>query len=170
MSEIKMTQTQRLLLQILSHALKQETFLLPQDTDLAALYKESRQQAVAPMVYSAMSAELCNDPQTLAQWKNYTMCAIQHNLRVHQDHVSLHKLLSKNGIDYCIIKGTASALDYPDPLLRAMGDVDFLVLDAQWEHARTCLLERIPSTLTNQNQPLFLPPQRQVPPPPQITA
>ncbi len=140
--EIKMTQTQKILLQILARALNKETFLLPENTDVAALYAECKNQAVAPMVYSAMTAELCHDPQTVSQWKNHMMCAFQLNLRVQQMHTQLHKLMTQNGISYCIIKGVASALDYPDPLLRAMGDVDFLVPDGQWEQARKCLLEQ----------------------------
>ena len=35
--EIKMTQTQKILLQILARALNKETFLLPENTDVAAI-------------------------------------------------------------------------------------------------------------------------------------
>jgi hypothetical protein len=35
--------------------------------------------------------------------------------------------MSQHGIEYCVVKGVASASYYPDPLMRSMGDVDFYV-------------------------------------------
>jgi hypothetical protein len=44
-----------------------------------------------------------------------------------KSHSYLHALMERNGISYCVVKGAVSASYYPDPLLRAMGDVDFYV-------------------------------------------
>lgn len=49
------------------------------------------------------------------------------NLNVIYEHTELHELLTSNGIPYVILKGCASAAYYDDPVLRTMGDVDFLV-------------------------------------------
>ena len=49
------------------------------------------------------------------------------NLHVDSDHAELHRILTSANIPYVILKGNASASFYPDPMLRAMGDVDFLI-------------------------------------------
>ncbi len=49
------------------------------------------------------------------------------NLAVNKSHFKIHKILADAGIPYVVLKGLASALYYPDFLLRSMGDVDFLV-------------------------------------------
>ncbi|MBR5947269.1 MAG: nucleotidyltransferase family protein [Clostridia bacterium] len=51
----------------------------------------------------------------------------------------LVELLNANGIDFVIIKGTAAAVYYSDPLLRMMGDVDLLVKRADFERASKLL-------------------------------
>ena len=43
------------------------------------------------------------------------------------EHVFIHKLMNEADISYTIIKGFACSLYYSDPLLRLIGDVDFLV-------------------------------------------
>lgn len=49
------------------------------------------------------------------------------NLMNFQWHGQVHQMMQKLGIPYCILKGAASARYYQEPLLRQMGDVDFLV-------------------------------------------
>ena len=49
------------------------------------------------------------------------------NMRVLNEHVRLHELLTENGIPYVIIKGWASSYYYPEPIRRHLGDVDFFV-------------------------------------------
>lgn len=53
--------------------------------------------------------------------------SLQKNAAVHVQHSYLHRLLSEHEIGYCVLKGCASAFYYPEPIKRAMGDVDFLV-------------------------------------------
>ena len=61
---------------------------------------------------------------------------LANNLRNLWEHGQLHKLLTEHGIPYAILKGAASAAYYPDPALRTMGDVDFIVRQDGIE--RTC--------------------------------
>lgn len=86
-----------------------------------ALIREACAQAVLPLVYGALPQEskaLCR--------KEYqqTMAA---NMAVSYEHTELHDLLTANGIPYVVLKGAASASYYPTPILRTMGDVDFLI-------------------------------------------
>ncbi len=49
------------------------------------------------------------------------------NMLVKNEHIVLHKLMSSARISYVVLKGCAAAAYYPEPILRTMGDVDFLV-------------------------------------------
>ena len=57
-----------------------------------------------------------------------------------QEHDELHKLMESKQIPYVTIKGLASAYYYPDPSLRDMGDVDFLVFENDFESSKRAVL------------------------------
>ena len=52
---------------------------------------------------------------------------VAQNVNVEYMHTRLHEIMSAAGIPYCVIKGVTSAVWYPEPVLRTMGDVDFIV-------------------------------------------
>lgn len=137
---MELNQTQKTLLGVLTQVLTGKQYPIPKNTDWKALFKESKVQAVAPMVFSCI-AEQCNDPEVFAQWKSVTMRSMQNNMYIQLQHDALHKLLTRHNIPYCIVKGCTSAKDYPDPLLRALGDVDFLISDEYWEQTKQLLVE-----------------------------
>lgn len=64
---------------------------------------------------------------------------VANNLRIEYAHQELSSLLE--GIQYTTIKGCASALYYPNPILRQLGDVDFLVDIKDRNVAKARLLE-----------------------------
>ena len=138
---MEITQTQKILLGVLSHALTGTEYAPPVDTDWSALFAESKAQAVAPLVFSSIS-QYCTDAEAFQEWKAVTIRSLQKNRIIQFEHGQLHQLLTEHGIPYTIIKGCASARDYPDPLLRAMGDVDFLIPDAHWEQTRELLVRQ----------------------------
>ena len=137
---MELNQTQKTLLGVVAQALTGTEYDIPKDTDWVALFAESKAQAVAPLVFSCVS-EKCTDTEVFQKWKSLTMRTFQRNMQIQWQHGALHQLLTEYNIPYCIIKGCTSAMDYPDPLLRAMGDVDFLVPDAFWDTAKQVLLE-----------------------------
>lgn len=53
--------------------------------------------------------------------------ALADNALIDYEHTRIHEIMTEAGIPYVILKGYASALYYRDPLMRSMGDVDFLV-------------------------------------------
>jgi hypothetical protein len=57
-----------------------------------------------------------------------------------QEHNELHDLMESRQIPYVTIKGLASAYYYPDPSLRDMGDVDFLVFENDFESSKRAVL------------------------------
>lgn len=94
-------------------------------TDWQAVFRESRLQAVVLSVYNA--AGNCIPEELVEKLEITAVNRLQKNIKVHQDHATLHKLMTKNEIPYCILKGCASSYYYPDFCLRTMGDVDFLI-------------------------------------------
>ena len=97
------------------------------------LIREACAQAVLPLAFGTLPQEskaLCGKEyqQTLAA-----------NMAISYDHTQLHELMTENGIPYVILKGAASASYYPEPILRTMGDVDFLVKEQDLKRAGTLL-------------------------------
>ena len=137
---MEINQTQQTLLGVLAQSLSGIEYEIPEDTDWEALFQESKVQAVAPMVFSCV-AEKCKGTDAFQEWKSVTMRSMQNNMRIQWQHDALHKMLTSHNIPYCVIKGCTSAKDYPDPLLRSLGDVDFLVPDEYWEQAKQLLVE-----------------------------
>ena len=135
-----MNQTQKTLLGVLAQSLFGIEYEIPENTDWQALFQESKVQAVAPMVFSSV-ADKCRESDVFQEWKSVTMRSMQNNMKIQYQHDALHKLLTSNDIPYCVIKGCTSAKDYPDPLLRSLGDVDFLVSDEYWEQTKQLLVE-----------------------------
>ena len=115
------TDTQKLLLDLCACALFEKESVIPEDVDYKELIDEAKRQTVFPLIFSAVS-----DKVTEKQRMRYSQ-TIAKNIRVDCAHSEIHTLLSKNGIKYVILKGAASASYYREPLLRMMGDVDFLV-------------------------------------------
>ena len=113
------------LLGLLAHNLFQVEYEPDPATDWQQVLRESVQQAVTLHAYDAVGGFLSEEQSKL--WGSYAFNSLQYNAMVHNHNTYLHKLLTKNGIDYCILKGCSSAYYYPDPFFRAMGDVDFLI-------------------------------------------
>lgn len=83
----------------------------------AAPISELLSQAVLPL------ANLADNPE----WRKLSTSIIATNMQVSYEHTELHDLLTAHSIPYVILKGVASAAYYPNPILRTMGDVDFLI-------------------------------------------
>ncbi len=133
--------TQTVLLGLLSQSLSGKEYTLPKETNWTALFEESLAQAVAPQVFSHIPKDQCANEEIYLRWKSFTMRSIQNNMQANAQHTMLHKLLDGNNIPYCIVKGCAASKYYPDPLLRTMGDVDFLVPDSYWDAATKLFLD-----------------------------
>ena len=99
---------------------------LLQDVDAALLFREALEQGVLPLVFSAVAPEAL--PPALREKVQRTASSMLANhMRIQWEHTRVHDLMQVQGIPYVILKGCASAEYYPEPSLRAMGDVDFLV-------------------------------------------
>ena len=113
-------------------------FVPPSDTDWEAVYKEACVQAVLIPAFLG-----CNDydiPEDLrGKIRNAVFTATNSNIYANNCHAWLGKLLEKNSVPYCILKGSASAAYYPSPFMRIMGDVDFIVREDDFDRTAEIL-------------------------------
>ncbi len=118
--------TKTTLLSLLSNALFGTPMELSNDVDWQEVYQESVAQSVAALAFSHLDKSIL--PEIVVnEWEEMTFQIMMSNLHVDSDHAELHRILTSANIPYVILKGNASASYYPDPMLRAMGDVDFLI-------------------------------------------
>lgn len=148
-----LTSTQKQLLDILAGQLFGKPLPEYTDTDWPALMKEAKQQAVYPIVFQAVEERLAEElpEEQFQQYQDIYMRYLAANFRVSALHASVHKLMTENKIPYVILKGLSSSDYYPEPLLRPMGDVDFLVSRENLQQADQLLrqegFERDPETV-----------------------
>lgn len=124
-----MNDVQDLLLQVVSTALFGGKASRVDNEKVLLLVKESKAQAVFPLVYSVLENQLKEKlapEQYAAQNEEFFRYAIV-GTQNFAEHGELHELMTANDIPYVAMKGLASALYYPEPSLRSVGDVDFLV-------------------------------------------
>lgn len=118
------TPEQNDLLLLVSQALfdGQESFL-PEAGRVAAITAEAEKQTVLPLIAPALRMADPSDPAPMSRAARL----LANNARVFYEHAELHELMTGGQIPYVCLKGCASAAWYPDPTVRTMGDVDFLV-------------------------------------------
>lgn len=118
--------TKTTLLSLLSNALFGTPIEIADGVDWQEVYQESGAQSVAALAFSNLDKSILPEI-TANEWEEMTYQIMMSNLKVDSDHADLHRILFSANIPYVILKGNASASFYPDPMLRAMGDVDFLI-------------------------------------------
>lgn len=113
------------LLQLLSFSLFDNAPRFKEPLDVEAIFKEGIKQKVFPLVFTATKSMFDNKVSTY--WQNTFDKHIAANLRIFSDHLKFNKNLKQNNFKFAILKGATSAQYYPNPVLRSMGDIDFLV-------------------------------------------
>lgn len=104
--------------------------------NITDLLSEAGAQSVFPLVSQALQRSC---PAEAAELNRLTFPHIASNMRISYEHLQLHRLMGENSVPYVVLKGAASASYYPEPVLREMGDVDFLVREADFERAGSVL-------------------------------
>ena len=131
--------TKECLLSLLSNALFQKPIDITQDIDFDALYKESLSQTVNDVAFSVIKNQLPPDLKDVWEF-NFNMDMLRNSV-VSYGHTQVNKMLSDAHIDYVILKGCVSASYYPIPMLRRLGDVDFLVKPEDFEKVKSLFLQ-----------------------------
>ncbi len=124
-----MNSCERTILDLLKRALFSVEISLEQPLDWAKLYREARVQTVLPLVYSALTeterAQISPDEQK--KWRQALFSTIATNEQVLYEQEQVIACFAEHSIPCVILKGKGSALNYPDPSLRVLGDIDLLV-------------------------------------------
>ena len=119
--------TQRTIFGLLGQTLFGIAYTPEPDVDWLSVFRESEIQAVRLQTFADYHT-ISDVPQDLREdVKRYVMAAMLKDVRVHAQHTLVHDLLTQHSIPYVVLKGVSSAIYYPNPLTRAMGDVDFYV-------------------------------------------
>ena len=109
--------------------------------DSLSIIKEAQAQTVFSTVFPFLREFLKNEqPQAFVKYQEIFLGNIITNTNNFQEHSELHELMQAYRIPYVAIKGLASAYYYPDPSIREMGDVDYLVAEEDFEKAKQAAL------------------------------
>ena len=103
------------------------------DWDWSYIYKELCNHSIEGLPYRFLKRDIIPDRELCAEWENRCLSQFRRWVHVMYGQQKLLQLLDENYIDCVILKGSAAALSYPKPTLRAMGDVDFLVRRKDYE-------------------------------------
>lgn len=124
-----MNKVQRLLLQVIGAALFGRDLPAVDARYIEPLLKEGKAQAVYSLLFNVLDDQI-KQALSAEKYEQYSEMNLMHAIactRNFDEHGELHELMTGGQIPYVVIKGLASALYYPEPSLRNMGDVDYLV-------------------------------------------
>ena len=111
------------------------------NADMIDILNEAKGQTVFTTVFPFLQDELAkNLPSEFLSVQEDFFRNVILNTNNFQEHNELHELMKLHGISYVAIKGLASAAYYPDPSLRDMGDVDFLVFENDFEASKRAVM------------------------------
>lgn len=133
--EEKMGNTYKVILGILGEALFQCAYELPADVDGDTVFQEAFTQGVFPIVYAHVG--ITGKVKTSDKWRRLYLENFGNNSRVLCEHMELLDAMGE--IPFTTIKGAQSAYYYPNPVNRAMGDVDFIVHKEDIEKVKVIL-------------------------------
>ncbi len=136
-----MNQIQKQLLTIVQYQLFGGTVPKVKSENIREILKEAKFQTVFTIVFSFLQNTLKRElPELLLNQQMIFLSGVMTNTNNFVEHGELHRLMTEHGIEYCVLKGIASAYYYPEPSLRDMGDVDFLVYEKDIERAKQAVL------------------------------
>ncbi len=116
-----MNKNEIVLLDLLKKSLFNVDVSFPEDTDWDAVQKEAVSQTVVALAAAAVPVS------ESAKWGQLAAQSTAHYIRVLFEQTNLVNLFAENEIPFVIFKGMAAAVYYPNPQIRTMGDIDFIV-------------------------------------------
>ena len=130
---------QKLLLELLGSSLFQdEPPVLPEHP--GALWQEAMMQGVFLLTLQNADTREMGQAQR-EKMRETVKTTLGANLRLAEGHVLISRILEDAGIPHVLIKGLASAIWYPAPELRQLGDIDFYVDPQNVEKTEALLTE-----------------------------
>ncbi len=128
-----MTETESALLGLLRAALFEKPFTCPASVDWNAVLTEAQTQSVLGIVSAQLPENIPSE--TRAAWQSKDTQRLIGFVRYLYVQDRLDAALREAGIPYAILKGCAAAVQYPRPIMRTMGDIDFIVPQDRFREA-----------------------------------
>ena len=100
---------------------------MPENIDFKAVVNEAFKQSVLLMVYDKFNDTNAPFLENAPKLQEVVYSLMTKNNRANKAQQELANMLENEGFEYVIIKGEAAARYYPNPSLRSLGDVDFLI-------------------------------------------
>ena len=121
-----MTEIQLAVCQLIGKALFNSDIPVSGKIDWNEVYYEMSQQTVQGLVINNLKS-IPLPSIVEKKWKKDAIDIMVSVTAVGYAQMQLDELFEREGISYLIIKGTSAAINYPNPLLRTVGDVDLYV-------------------------------------------
>lgn len=135
----KLREHEKILLDILANNLFNAGRKVDLNEDnLNAVWCEAYTQAVTLMAFHNSENRILKNEKCGYIRKKLSQ-TLADNTKIDFEHVRICSIMKNAGIPCTILKGFASALYYNDPLMRSMGDVDFLIDTDNFEKAAETL-------------------------------
>lgn len=123
------------LLELLKASLFEVEPEFPENVDWDKVLDEAKSQTVVALAAKAVPGEYS------VAWKQASLQSQARFMQILHAQTKLVQLLEQTGIPLVILKGTAAAMYYPEPMLRTMGDVDVLVPQDRFLEAKELMRE-----------------------------
>ncbi len=137
----KLREHEKILLDILANNLFNAGRKVDLDEDgLNAVWCEAYAQAVTLMAFHNSKEEIL-ESEKCGYIRKKLAKNLATNAKIDFEHIRICNIMKNAGIPCTILKGYASALYYPDSLMRSMGDVDFLIDTDNFEEANKILAD-----------------------------
>lgn len=124
-----MDKEKNILLKLIGRSLFDESIEISNDVDWQKLSDLAMKHTVLPLVINSLSTqELEKVPKGLkSMWRNFSMQALLANEALLSEQHRVIALIAESEVPCVILKGSSVAINYPNPELRMMGDIDLLV-------------------------------------------
>ena len=109
-----------------------------ESSDWKSVFSEMKAQTIAALPGEWLKSHSIPEKE---RWTHYCLIQQAKWVRVMHGQDQLLKLLDQHGIPCVVLKGAAAAMAYPYPMLRTMGDVDFLVKRCDFDRTEALLEE-----------------------------
>lgn len=118
-----------------------EEFKREEGVTTEELFNEASRYEIASLLSTKLDVICNDDPAVRKIWSKVAMIDYMKNTSALTIQTLLADALAPAGIKPVILKGMAAAYYFPDPLLRHMGDIDFMILPEHYDEGCRVLEE-----------------------------
>lgn len=133
----------------------QDTIDISPDVDWHYIFEELQAQTISTLAYSWLKTHPLPDSGLQKKWMTSCLQQQARWMQIMHAQTQLINLMEQHNIPCVIIKGAAAMMAYPQPALRAVGDIDFLVKRSDYDKAAEILENNsyipIPNQKTNKH-------------------